>query len=351
MNQEIYSAIDANLNRCIEGIRVCEDIFRFSVKNIVSADFKNLRHKIAGLFSLIPSWNLLMARDILKDEQKFLNTSSELKREGIKDLFRSNIRRAIEAARVIEEFSKSVHPDIAGGIQEIRFALYDLEKTGWLILGKKALMDKFRYSLYAIIDSAFVTVELMEETSRILAGSGADIIQLRMKNASDREYLSASVKIAEVCRNNGVLFIVNDRIDIAMLSDAHGIHVGQDDIPVSMLKSLSGNGLITGISTCSAEEAEAGLEADYIAAGPVFTTYSKDGSMLGGIGVDTVREICSKTDKPVVAIGGISESNAGVLMEAGVSSISVISALYKDGEIAVNTRKLNNIIKSYREIS
>ena len=113
MNREIYSAIDANINRAIEGIRVCEDIFRFSLKNQISSEFKNLRHKISGLISVIPSASLLGGRDVPNDEQKFFNTASEMKRESIKDIFRANIRRAIEASRVIEEFSKAEFMDRA----------------------------------------------------------------------------------------------------------------------------------------------------------------------------------------------------------------------------------------------
>ncbi len=348
MNPGIYSALDANINRAVEGIRVCEDIFRFSIKNVLSSEFKILRHKITGIISSIPSGSLLNGRDVLNDEQKFVNTGSEMKREGVKDIFRSNIRRAIEASRVIEEFSKSINPDIANGFQEIRFALYDLEKRGWNILEKNMLMQKFRFSLYAIIDSAFVPAEKMEETAGILADSGAEIIQLRMKNVSDREYLFMSQKIAGICRVKNILFFVNDRVDIAMLSGAHGIHLGQDDIPLSMARSMSGDSLITGISTISTAEADEAADADYIAIGPVFPTTSKDGSMLQGVGIDVVRQICSNTDKPVVAIGGISESNAGILMEAGVSSLCVISALYKDGRISENTKRLEGIIKSYR---
>lgn len=348
MNREIYSAIDANINRAVEGIRVCEDIFRFSLKCSLSSEFKDLRHKITGVISVIPSGSLLSGRDVPKDEQKFVNTLSEMKRESINDIFRANIRRAIEASRVIEEFSKSVHGDIAAGFQEIRFSLYDLEKRGWMLLDKSVMIERLRFSLYAIVDSAFVPADQMAETSKILADSGADIIQLRMKDVSGRDYLAMSEKISGICRDNDVLFIVNDRIDIAMISGAHGYHLGQDDVPVSKALSISGDHFITGISTINADEAAAVTDADYIAIGPVFPTASKDGSMLEGTGIETVKKVCSITDKPVVAIGGISEANAGILMEAGVSSLSVISALYKDGKVAENTRKLSDIIKSYR---
>lgn len=350
MNYEMYSAMDANINRGIEGIRVCEDIFRFSAKNLISAEFKNLRHRITELISLIPPGVLLGARDVQNDEQKFINTGSEMKRGGIKDIFRSNIRRAIEASRVIEEFSKSVHPDIACGFQEIRFSLYDLEKRGWIILEKNRIMERFDLSLYAIIDSGFVPYSGMEEAARILSGSGADIIQLRMKGLPDKDYLSMSCKISRICSDNNTIFIVNDRADIAVLSDAQGLHLGQDDISIDMASSLTGGRLITGISTCSMAEAAAASDADYIAVGPVFSTSSKDGSLLEGVGIEVVREICSNTDRPVAAIGGVDFMNIELLIDAGVTSFSVISALFKDGNIADNTRRLKDKILSYRTV-
>lgn len=346
MNREIYSAIDANINRGIEGIRVCEDVFRFSVKNTLSAEFKNLRHKIAGLAAFVPSGILLGARDVQHDEQKFINTGSEMERTGVRDIFRSNIRRAIEASRVVEEFSKSVHPGIAEGFQEVRFSLYDLEKRGWQILEKNQIMDKFNLSLYAIIDSGFVNQDKMEETAVILADSGADIIQLRMKNVPDKDYLSMACKISGICRDKNKLFIVNDRVDIALLSDAHGVHMGQDDIPLSKASLLSEGRLLTGVSTCSITEATAAADADYIAVGPVFPTSSKDGTLLDGIGIETVREICARADRPVAAIGGIDESNIKILADAGVSSFSIISALFKDGQIAENAKRLKAVIDS-----
>jgi thiamine-phosphate pyrophosphorylase len=170
-----------------------------------------------------------------------------------------------------------------------------------------------------------------------------------MKNSSDKEFLSIAEKISKVCKDNSALFIVNDRPDIAILSEAGGLHIGQDDIPMKRARSILGEKFITGISVSNINEANS-ADADYIAVGPVFQTASKDGTMLNGVGIDVVREICNAVDKPVAAIGGVSESNIGMLIDAGVSSFSVISALYKDGKISENTKRLCSIIKSYRDL-
>ncbi|MCL2155613.1 MAG: thiamine phosphate synthase [Leptospirales bacterium] len=350
--KEIYSSLDANINRCIEGLRVCEDIFRFGLKNIFSAEFKNLRHSATEIISSIPIDLLLTGRDVSHDEQKFINTSGEMKRENIKDIFRSNIHRAIEASRVIEEISKSINTNVSERFQQIRFTLYDLEKKGWFIIEKTDLMSKFHYSLYAIIDSGYVPIDQMEDTSKILIDSGAEIIQLRIKNISDKVFLSIAEKISKVCKDNSALFIVNDRADIAILSEAGGVHLGQDDIPMQRAKSILGEKFITGISVSNIDEAGRD-DADYIAVGPVFQTASKfaeDGNRLDCVDINVVKEICNSTGKPVAAIGGVSESNIGILADAGILSFAVISALFKDGKVSENTKRLINVIKSYREL-
>jgi thiamine-phosphate diphosphorylase len=274
-----------------------------------------------------------------------------MKRGSIRDIFRSNIRRSIEASRVIEEYSKNIDQTVSARFQEIRFHLYDLEKRGWGILEKKMVMERFKYSLYAIIDSGYVKTADIEETAEILSGSGADIIQLRMKDVPDREFLLAADKVSDVCRKGDTIFIVNDRPDIAVISGAHGIHVGQDDIPLDRLVSLAGQNFITGLSIQSLDDADAATDADYIAVSPVFPTVSKtekDGSPLKTSGIEEVKKICSITDKPVVAIGGINLSNAAELLKAGVSSLAVISALYTGGDLQSNTRDLLRVIKSFR---
>jgi thiamine-phosphate pyrophosphorylase len=187
----------------------------------------------------------------------------------------------------------------------------------------------------------------MEDTAKILIDSGTEIIQLRMKKSSDKEFLSSAEKISKVCKDNSALFIVNDRADIAILVDAAGVHLGQDDIPMKKAKSILGEKFITGISVSSISEIN-NDDVDYIAVGPVFQTASKDETILAGIGLNAVKEICSASQKPVAAIGGISETNIGMLMDAGVTSFSVISALYRDGKISENTKKIINTIRSCR---
>ncbi len=347
MEKGILTAIDANLNRTLEGLRVCEDIFRFNIRNRISEELKSIRHRLSALASFIPADELLASRDVEADTQKFIDTPGELRRESLLDIFRSNIRRAAEALRALEEFSKLADPSVSGGFQQTRFDIYDIEKRGAAIIGKQGILERFRNSLYAIIDSSIIPCDRIIDTAEILAEAGADIIQLRIKNLPDRIFFELACAVAEICRKKGVLFIVNDRADIAKLVKSDGVHIGQDDIPVERISEISGPGLIKGVSVSSIDEADKAIisSADYIAVGPVYPTSSKSGIKMEGIGFELLGTVCSQTDKPVVAIGGINTGNINHIFDAGCSCVAMISGLYNNGSVKENTLRIKELIR------
>jgi len=134
MDERIIAAIDANINRATEGLRVCEDIFRFVIRDDISERFKEHRHRIIEIIKLISRDDLLLARDVESDSQKFFDTESEKSRQSIKDLFAANIKRAQEALRVLEEFSKIDFPELSQKFQQLRFEVYSLEKEAYFII-------------------------------------------------------------------------------------------------------------------------------------------------------------------------------------------------------------------------
>jgi hypothetical protein len=130
-NDNIYTAIDANLNRAVEGIRVCEDVLRFITHDERSINFKELRHKLIDVLKELDTTTLLNARNVTEDKQKFVDLSSEKTRDSIESVFKSNISRAQESMRCLEEFSKLICPEnsnMSAELQKIRFELYSLEK-------------------------------------------------------------------------------------------------------------------------------------------------------------------------------------------------------------------------------
>jgi thiamine-phosphate pyrophosphorylase len=153
---------------------------------------------------------------------------------------------------------------------------------------------------------------------------GARVIQYRDKNSSRQDMLEIADKIRQITKKFDSLFIVNDFIDIAHISGADGVHLGQDDIPVHRAREITPEGFIIGISTHSLEQAvEAEKEgADYIGIGPVFSTPTKKN--YAPIGLSTVEEVLGIVNIPAVAIGGITLANIGYLIKIGVENVAMV---------------------------
>jgi thiamine-phosphate pyrophosphorylase len=166
--------------------------------------------------------------------------------------------------------------------------------------------------------------------ARELVAGGARLIQLREKLASSREILRLARELRRALPND-VRLTINDRADLAVAAAADGVHLGQDDLPPEAARKIIGQSRMLGVSTHNPDQLEAALQtsADYIAIGPVFATISKD-NPDPVIGLDGVRRARSLTEKPVVAIGGVTLENCRSVIEAGADSVAVIGAILED---------------------
>jgi len=172
-----------------------------------------------------------------------------------------------------------------------------------------------------------------------LAG-GADLFQLRDKDASDDELLGAAETARERCRAAGALFVLNDRPDLAVACGADGVHVGQDDTPVARAREIVGHDVIVGLSTHSVKQAQAGCRsgADYIAVGPVHATPTKEGRPA--IGVEPIRYAAAHVSVPWFAIGGIDTQTVADVVRAGARRIVVVRALADADDPEATAREL-----------
>lgn len=173
------------------------------------------------------------------------------------------------------------------------------------------------------------------EIARAALIGGADMIQLRDKTGSLRELLPQARAIRLLCRSHGALFIVNDRLDLALAAEADGAHVGQEDLPAGEARRLLGPNRILGVSTHSVDQALAAREvgADYIGFGPMFPTGTKETGYTPR-GPATLREVRNAVSLPILAIGGITIENVGVVITAGATAPAVISAVVGAADIA-----------------
>lgn len=205
------------------------------------------------------------------------------------------------------------------------------------------------YELYVVTDEELSHGVSHVEIARQAVAGGADVIQLREKKIPGRDLFRIACDIRSVTARSGALFIVNDRLDIALASKADGVHIGQQDLPLSVIRPLAQSPFIIGISVSSVEQAKVAEQggADYVAVSPVFPTGSKLDAGPG-LGLGLVREISDAVSIPVIGIGGIHINNAFEVFTAGADGVAVISAVVCQSDIAKATRDFKLRIKQFR---
>jgi thiamine-phosphate pyrophosphorylase len=181
--------------------------------------------------------------------------------------------------------------------------------------------------VYVVTDEQLAPGRTHEDIARAALAGGASVIQLRDKMADDRRLIEAGMKIARMASEAGALFIVNDRVEVALACHADGIHIGQEDRPVSEVRRLMPQSIL-GVSAATPEEAvRAEREgADCLGIGPIFSTSTKPDAG-DAVGLERIAEIRAVCGLPIVAIGGISLSNIREVARAGADSAAVISAI------------------------
>lgn len=198
--------------------------------------------------------------------------------------------------------------------------------------------------LYAIIDLDS-TREPEKLCESVLAG-GARVLQLRAKNRDKGGLVGLAATLRARCSQFGAIFVVNDHVDLALAVGADGVHVGQNDLPVPLVRKIAPASFIVGCSTNNVEEARAAEQAgaDYIGVGAMFPTRTKVNTRPAGL--ERLREIRGVTSLPIAAIGGIDASNAALVVGAGADMISVIGALAKSANPVAAARELSELFNS-----
>ncbi len=182
--------------------------------------------------------------------------------------------------------------------------------------------------LYLVTDPNVESVERLVDICRAAVAGGVTAIQLRVKGWTDRSTLDAAMALRALCDSLGVVFLVNDRVDIALASRADGVHLGVDDLPVEVARRLLGDRAIIGYSPEGEDDRIASIRqgADYHGVGPVYATSTKSDAGPA-LGVERLAEIVAATDVPVIGIGGISSANAVAVRRAGAVGVAVVSSI------------------------
>ena len=345
INASLLRLLDANANRAREALRVLEDYARFGLDDgPLSARLKAIRHGMAQALSGVLA-EAIIFRDTPADVGVINKLPTEAARASVDDVVTAAGKRLSEALRALEEYCKVVAPPAASQIEALRYQGYDVEQQLALTLPGVQRARFANVRLYVLITEAQCRRNWLEAAKGAIAG-GVDCLQLREKSLDGAELLRRARLLADLCRPSGVLLVVNDRPDIAILSQANGVHVGQGDLPARDVRKIVGRDMLIGVSTREVAQArQAVLDgADYVGIGPVFRSSTKPRDFVAGL--EMARAVVEAVKIPVVAIAGITLKNVDDVKATGVSAIAVTAAVVGCEDVEAATRDLKRAMES-----
>jgi thiamine-phosphate pyrophosphorylase len=341
MNHDpIFRILDAAINRASEGLRVVEDYVRMVLDDAyLTEQLKQVRHRHVAAAQRLDSQELIAARDTTGDVGTQITTTGEYDRSDSQAVLQANMARVQQSLRTLEEYSKSISIAAAQEFEQLRYFTYQLEKA---ILTTQWSQNSLQSAvLYGLTDGAVDNAAFELRMKRWIA-AGVDLIQLRDKQLTDRELLARGELLTRLCQNTTTRWIMNDRADLAAAARAHGVHLGQDDLPVREARRLLGPTKLIGVSThCIDDARQAVMEgANYIGAGPTFASSTKSFGVFPGL--TYLREVSQAIALPTFAIGGITLTNLDQVLAQGVTRVAVSAGLADSDEFELT-------VKGFRE--
>ncbi|MGD8960736.1 MAG: thiamine phosphate synthase [Desulfobacteraceae bacterium] len=330
-------AIDANLNRVGEGLRVAEDILRYCLEDgPLQARVKALRHRLAAA---APAESCVGSRRPKEDVGFDAPGELEYQRPDLQAALRANFKRAQEGLRSLEELFKLWEGQTAAEMKRLRYEVYEAERLTLLRFCAKPLPR----GLYLVLTEPRDGYAKLTEWA---LQAELPAVQLRYKGKDDRQFLSVALAMRRITAGSQTRFIVNDRPDIALLADADGVHLGQQDLPPRAVRRLIGPGKLLGLSTHNLHQVHAAADepVDYIGFGPLFGTPSKaDPDPVVGPGQLGAAAAVSR--HPIVAIGGLTAARIAALDLGGCRNVAVISAVSQAENPLAAMTAINRLVR------
>jgi thiamine-phosphate pyrophosphorylase len=337
----IARMLDANFNRLREGLRVIEDLVRFGLDEAALAGrIKGLRHEAGALRRAWPG-ETLSARDSAGDVGREQVPEPDRRADAL-EMLRAAFGRVQEALRAIEELGKleagAVGRSAGRRAKAMRYEAYALEREIVPLFDRRARLGWMR-GLYLVMTDPVVGYETLAEIA-VKAKVGA--IQLRAKTLNGGPLLDLARRLRAITRGTRTLLFVNDRPDVAALSEADGVHLGQSDLSVADARAIAGERMLVGRSTHNLKQLRAALAEgpDYVAIGPVFGTASKS-RPDPTLGLEKAgRMLRASGAVPAVAIGGIDRERLAAVLAAGFRHYALIAEVNRSAQPLAAIRRL-----------
>lgn len=338
---DILRLIDANANRAREALRVLEDYARFIAGDVnTTEELKRMRHRLTVALKPVLR-DAILHRDISSDVGTEISTPTEMQRDDLSHVVIAAGKRLGEALRSLEEYLKIDHPVIARQVEGVRYMHYEVERS-LAYMHRLTHVQLAEARLYVLITESACRLP-WQDVARAAVEGGADILQLREKELEGGELLDRARWLVDLCRPKKVLCIINDRVDIALASNADGVHLGQGDLPAKQARRLLGHYRLLGVSTHAIAQAnQAWLDgADYVGAGPVFKSPTKPREIEPGL---PYLEQLKDAPRPVFAIAGITEANLPQVLATGCNRVAVTSAVTGSDDPAGACRRMKEML-------
>jgi len=324
----LLRVLDAAANRAREGLRVIEDWVRFAWDDAHLTDcLKRIRHDLTAILIRVPWQRRLAARETQADVGTGITTLSEHNRETIQDVLIANFLRLQESLRSLEEFGKILDPAVGREVERLRYRTYTVQRA---IDSTRVGLERLAVArLYVLLDGRS-SAEEFQRLAEALIEAGVDVVQFRDKRLTDRELIERARCLRRLTRGTATLLVINDRPDLAALTQADGVHVGQEELSVKDVRSIVGPDALIGVSAHSIEQArQAVLDgANYLGVGPTFPSGTKRFDRFPG--VELLRAVAAEIRMPAFAIGGITRENLNQVKSAGFTRIAVAGAILTD---------------------
>jgi len=330
--------LDANLDRAREGLRVLEDWARFGVDRAdLVARTKDMRQRLGRLHRD----DYKLARHTATDPAAGMGHPAQQERLSPSQVVGANAGRVHEALRVLEEFGRSIDPELASEAAALRYGIYDLEVD--LLQASRGGQQRRQLLAQCHLYLVSSPVPGLEAVVAAALGAGVRLVQYRAKDGEpidDSQRLQQCRQLRQLCASHGALFIVNDRIDLALAVEADGVHLGQGDLPPAVARQLLGPERLIGRSTQSIDQLRQAVAdgCDYLGVGPVNATPTKPGREP--VGLDYVRQAAAESPIPFFAIGGLECTNIEAVRQAGAQRVAVVRAITAAADPAAATTAL-----------
>ena len=330
--------LDANLDRAREGLRVLEDWARFGVDRAdLVARTKDMRQRLGRLHRD----DYKLARHTATDPAAGMGHPAQQERLSPSQIVGANAGRVHEALRVLEEFGRSIDPELASEAAALRYGIYDLEVD--LLQASRSGQQRRQLLAQCHLYLVSSPVPGLEAVVAAALGAGVRLVQYRAKDGEpidDSQRLQQCRQLRQLCASHGALFIVNDRIDLALAVEADGVHLGQGDLPPAVARQLLGPERLIGRSTHCIDQLRQAVAdgCDYVGVGPVNATPTKPGREP--VGLDYVRQAAAESPIPFFAIGGLECANIEAVRQAGGQRVAVVRAITAAANPAAATTAL-----------